>query len=146
MKAKSEGGPMAIDTKDMTALEKKMLALRVREEDIVESFIRSSGPGGQNVNKTATCVYLKHLPTGLEVKCQRQRSQLLNRNLARHILLSKIENRIKHDLLQKQSFKAKAMRQSRKKPKGVKLRILEGKRRHSVKKSTRRKIREIEIA
>ncbi|MDD5408487.1 MAG: peptide chain release factor-like protein [Candidatus Omnitrophica bacterium] len=137
---------MAADTKDMTALEKKMLALRVREEDIIESFIRSSGPGGQNVNKTATCVYLKHLPTGLEVKCQRQRSQLLNRNLARHILLSKIENRIKRDLLQKQSFKAKSMRQSSKKPKGLKLMILEGKRRHSEKKSTRRKIREIEIA
>lgn len=137
---------MATDAKDMTALEKKMLALRVRDEDIIESFIRSSGPGGQNVNKTATCVYLKHLPTGLEVKCQRQRSQVLNRNLARHILLSKIENRIKHDLLQKQSFKAKIMRQGRKKPKGVKLKILEGKRRHSEKKSTRRKIREIEIA
>jgi len=136
---------MVTVAKNAMTLEKKMLALRVREEDIIESFIRSSGPGGQNVNKTATCVYLKHLPTGLEVKCQRQRSQLLNRNLARHILLSKIENRIKQGILQKQSLKAKIMRQSRKKPKGVKLRILEQKRRHSDKKSTRRKIREIEI-
>ncbi|MFA5350861.1 MAG: peptide chain release factor-like protein [Candidatus Omnitrophota bacterium] len=135
---------MVTVTKDMTALEKKMLALGVREEDIVESFIRSSGPGGQNVNKTATCVYLKHLPTGLEVKCQRQRYQLLNRNLARHILLSKIENRFKHDLLQRQSLRAKIMRQTRKKPKRIKLKILEHKRRHSEKKSTRRKIREIE--
>jgi len=137
---------MANIIKEMTALEKKMLELGVREEDIVESFIRSSGPGGQNVNKTATCVYLKHLPTGLEVKCQRQRYQLLNRNLARHILLSKIENRIKHDLLQKQSLKAKIMRSTRKKPKRIKIKILERKRRHSEKKSTRRKIREIEIA
>jgi protein subunit release factor B len=137
---------MANIVKEMTALEKKMLELGVREEDIVESFIRSSGPGGQNVNKTATCVYLKHLPTGLEVKCQRQRYQLLNRNLARHILLSKIENRIKHDLLQKQSLKAKIMRSTRKKPKRIKIKILERKRRHSEKKSTRRKIREIEIA
>ena len=137
---------MATIAKEMTALEKKMFVLGVLEEDIVESFIRSSGPGGQNVNKTATCVYLKHLPTGLEVKCQRQRYQLLNRNLARHILLSKIENRIKHDLLQKQSLKAKIMRQTRKKPKRIKLRILEHKRKHSEKKSTRRKIREIEIA
>jgi protein subunit release factor B len=127
----------------MTSLEKKMAALGVREEDIVENFIRSSGPGGQNANKTATCVYLKHLPTGLEVKCQRQRSQLLNRNLARHILLSKIENKIRQGLLQKQSLKAKIMRQKRKKPKGIKLRILEEKRRHSDKKSARRKIREI---
>ncbi len=137
---------MAIVGKDIMTLEKKMLSLGVREEDIIESFIRSSGPGGQNVNKTATCVYLKHLPTGLEVKCQRQRSQLLNRNLARHILLSKIENRIKQGILQKQSLKAKIMRQTRKKPKGVKVRILEQKRRHSDKKSTRKKIREIEIA
>ncbi|MDP2044078.1 MAG: peptide chain release factor-like protein [Candidatus Omnitrophota bacterium] len=137
---------MAAAVKDRMTLEKKMLALGVREEDIVENFIRSSGPGGQNVNKTATCVYLKHLPTGLEVKCQRQRSQLLNRNLARHILLSKIENRVRQGLLQKQSLKAKIMRQKRKKPKGVKLRILEQKRRHSDKKSARRKIREIEVA
>lgn len=137
---------MAVAAKERMTLEKKMLALGVREEDIVESFIRSSGPGGQNVNKTATCVYLKHLPTGLEVKCQRQRSQLLNRNLARHILLSKIENRIRQGLLQKQSLKAKIMRQKRKKPKAVKLRMLEQKRRHSDKKSARRKIREIEAA
>jgi protein subunit release factor B len=137
---------MVTAAKDILTLEKKMLALGVREDDIVESFIRSSGPGGQNVNKTATCVYLKHLPTGLEVKCQRQRSQLLNRNLARHILLSKIENRIKQNILRKQSLKAKIVRQSRKRPKAVKLRILEEKRRHSEKKSTRRKIREIEIA
>jgi len=131
---------MAAVVNEKTALEEKMAALGVREEDIVESFIRSSGPGGQNANKTATCVYLKHLPTGLEVKCQRQRSQLLNRNLARHILLSKIENRIKQGILQKQSLRAKTMRQNRKRPKGVKVRILEQKRRHSDKKATRRKI------
>ena len=131
---------MAAIEKEKTALEKKMAALGVREEDIVESFIRSSGPGGQNANKTATCVYLKHLPTGLEVKCQRQRSQLLNRNLARHILLSKIENRMQQGILQKQSLKAQIMRRNRKKPKGLKLRILEQKRRHADKKSGRRKI------
>ena len=136
---------MSIIVEKTLTLEKRMALLGVREEDIVESFIRSSGPGGQNVNKTSTCVYLKHLPTGIEVKCQRQRSQLLNRSLARHILLSKIENRIKQDLLQKQSLKAKTIRQTRSKPKGVKLRILEHKRRHSDKKSTRRKIREIEV-
>jgi len=131
---------MAAVDKEKTGLEKKMAALGVREEDIVESFIRSSGPGGQNVNKTSTCVYLKHLPTGLEVKCQRQRSQMLNRNLARHILLSKIENSIRQNILRKQSLKAKVMRRNRKKPKGLKLRILEQKRRHSVKKSGRKKL------
>ena len=127
-------------------LEKRMALLGVKEEDIVESFIRSSGPGGQNVNKTATCVYLKHLPTGLEVKCQRQRSQLLNRSLARHILLSKIEHKIQQDNLQRQSFKAKVMRRNRQKPKSIKLKILEDKRRHAQKKFVRRKINEIEVA
>ena len=127
-------------------LEQKMALLGVREEDIVESFIRSSGPGGQNVNKTSTCVYLKHLPTGIEVKCQRQRSQLMNRSLARHILLSKIANKIQQDNLAKQSFKAKVMRRNRPKPKGLKIKILEDKRRHAEKKFVRRKIREIEVA
>lgn len=127
-------------------LEKRMALLGVREEDIVERFIRSGGPGGQNVNKTSTCVYLKHLPTGLEVKCQRQRSQLLNRSLARHILLSKIEHKIQDDNLQRQSFKAKVMRRNRQKPKGLKIKILEGKRRQGEKKLGRRKINEIEVA
>ncbi len=137
---------MALSKGKTTTLEQKMVFLGVREEDIVESFIRSSGPGGQNVNKTSTCVYLKHLPTGIEVKCQRQRSQLLNRSLARHILLSKIANKIQQDNLAKQSFKAKIMRKSRLKPKGLKMRILEDKRKHAQKKFVRRKIREIEVA
>ncbi|MFA5093030.1 MAG: peptide chain release factor-like protein [Candidatus Omnitrophota bacterium] len=133
------------EPKTMT-LEERMAQLGVREDDIVEKFIRSSGPGGQNVNKTSTCVYLKHLPTGLEVKCQRQRSQMLNRSLARHILVSKIAQRMRLDNLQKQSLKAQIMRRDRKKPKGLKRKILENKRKHSEKKSVRRKIREIEVA
>jgi peptide chain release factor len=137
---------MSVVAEQVLTLEKRMALLGVREEDIVESFIRSSGPGGQNVNKTATCVYLKHLPTGIEVKCQRQRSQLLNRSLARHILLSKIEHRIQQDNLQKQSFKAKIMRRNRRKPASLKKMILEDKRRHAEKKFVRRKIREIEVA
>ena len=137
---------MSVVVEKNQTLEKRMALLGVREEDIVESFIRSSGPGGQNVNKTATCVYLKHLPTGLEVKCQRQRSQLLNRSLARHILLSKIEHKIQQDNLQRQSFKAKVMRRNRQKPKSIKIKILEDKRRQGQKKFVRRKINEIEVA
>jgi protein subunit release factor B len=137
---------MAVVTGKILTLEKRMALLGVREEDIVENFIRSSGPGGQNVNKTSTCVYLKHLPTGLEVKCQRQRSQLLNRALARHILLSKIEHKIRQENLQRQSLKAKVMRRNRPKPKNIKIRILESKRRQGKKKLGRRKINEIEVA
>ena len=137
---------MPIVAEKTLTLEKRMFLLGVREEDIVESFIRSSGPGGQNVNKTATCVYLKHLPTGLEVKCQRQRSQLLNRSLARHILLSKIAHKIQQDNLQRQSLKAKVMRRNRQKPKSIKIKILEDKRYQGQKKLTRKKINEIEVA
>jgi protein subunit release factor B len=127
-------------------LEQRMFLLGVREEDIVENFVRSSGPGGQNVNKTSTCVYLKHLPTGIEVKCQRQRSQAMNRSLARHILLSKITNKVQQDNLAKQSLKAKIVRRNRPKPAGLKKKILEGKRKHAEKKSSRKKISQIEVA
>jgi peptide chain release factor len=71
-------------------LRERMAALGVREEDLEESFIRSSGKGGQHVNKTSTCVRIRHLPTGIEVKCMEDRSQSLNRFLARRELLEKI--------------------------------------------------------
>jgi len=71
-------------------LRERMEALGVREEDIEEKFIRSSGRGGQKVNKTSTCVYLRHVPTGIEVKCMKERSQPLNRFLARRELVEKI--------------------------------------------------------
>lgn len=73
------------------ALFKKMNELGVQESDIDEKFIRSGGPGGQNVNKVATCVQLKHLPTGITVKIQKDRTQGVNRFLARRSLVSKIE-------------------------------------------------------
>ncbi len=71
-------------------LRERMEALGVREADIEEKFVRSSGRGGQHVNKTSTCVYLKHIPTGIEVKCMKDRSQSVNRFLARRELLEKI--------------------------------------------------------
>ena len=73
---------------------KKMDQLGVKEVDIDEKFIRSGGPGGQNVNKVATCVQLKHLPTGITVKIQKDRTQGVNRFLARRSLLSKIEESV----------------------------------------------------
>lgn len=69
----------------------KMKAAGLLESDIEEKFVRSGGKGGQNVNKTATCVYLKHRPTGLEVKMQKDRSQSINRFLARRVLLEKFQ-------------------------------------------------------
>jgi protein subunit release factor B len=73
-------------------LRERMKALDILEKDIEEKFIRSSGHGGQNVNKTATCVYIKHVPTGTEVKCMKDRSQSINRFLARRELVKRLEN------------------------------------------------------
>jgi protein subunit release factor B len=72
-------------------LKERMEALGIDEKDIEEKFVRSSGRGGQKVNKTSTCVYLRHMPTGIEVKCMRERSQSLNRFLARRELAERIE-------------------------------------------------------
>ena len=72
-------------------LQRKMAELSVREEELEEKFIRSSGKGGQHVNKTSTCVYIKHLPTGVEVKCMKERSQSVNRFLARRELIEQLE-------------------------------------------------------
>jgi peptide chain release factor len=101
-------------------LREHMEALGILEKDIEEKFIRSSGHGGQNVNKTATCVYLKHLPTGIEVKCMKDRSQSINRFLARRELLKKIEGLsgessvdVKREKIRKQ--KAKSRRRTLKK-------------------------------
>ncbi|MEJ2648201.1 MAG: peptide chain release factor-like protein [Sedimentisphaerales bacterium] len=80
-----------VTQKKQEELEKRMASLGIREEDIEEKFIRSSGPGGQNVNKTATCVFLRHIPTGLEIKMQRERLQRLNRYYARKRLCELIE-------------------------------------------------------
>lgn len=72
-------------------LQEKMGALNIQEKDLLEKFVRSSGRGGQKVNKTSSCVYLKHLPTGIEVKCMKDRSQGINRFLARRELVRQLE-------------------------------------------------------
>jgi protein subunit release factor B len=83
----------AVSEEKQKALRERMAELGVREEDLEERFVRSSGAGGQHVNKTATCVWLRHLPTGVEVKCMRERSQSVNRFLARRELVEKLAAR-----------------------------------------------------
>ena len=75
----------------LAALRRRMEELGVRESDLEESFVRSGGKGGQNVNKVASCVVLVHRPTGTRVKCQKDRSQAMNRFFARRMLLDQLE-------------------------------------------------------
>ncbi len=85
---------MAVSLGKIKSLQERFGALGIDEKDIIEKFVRSQGKGGQKVNKTSTCVYLRHGPTGIEVKCQEDRSQALNRFYARRILADKIEESI----------------------------------------------------
>lgn len=119
------------------ALRRKMKRLGIREEDLDEKFIRSSGKGGQKVNKVSSCVYLKHKLTGLEVKCQDERSQALNRFLARRRLAGKIEVRILGRLSEEQKRIAKIRRQKRKRSKRAKEKMLQDKRKRGEKKKMR---------
>lgn len=114
-----------------------MDALSIREEDIEESFVRSGGKGGQKVNKTSTCVYLKHIPTGIEVKCQEERSQSLNRYRARIILAKKVEELIKGRESEERLRIEKIRRQKRKRSKRAKEKMLAEKRIASEKKRLR---------
>ena len=112
--------------------------LGVRETDIEESFVRSGGHGGQNVNKTSTCVMLLHRPTGLQVKCQATRQQGLNRFLARRLLLDKIEAMKTGFVAAQRAGMEKIRRQKRKRSRRAKARMLADKAHHAEKKAARR--------
>jgi protein subunit release factor B len=119
----------------------RMQALGVREQDIEEHFVRSSGAGGQKVNKTSSCVVLYHRPTGIRVKCQKERSQALNRFLARRILLDKIETKLRGAESAEQQEIARIRRQKRKRSRRAKLKLLADKRHQAEKKSSRAGVR-----
>ena len=121
-------------------LAQRMAALGVREADIEESFVRSGGHGGQNVNKTSTCVMLLHRPTGLQVKCQATRQQGLNRFIARRLLLDKIEA-LKHGHATAERARIeKIRRQKRRRSRRAKNRMLADKAHQADKKAARRPI------
>jgi protein subunit release factor B len=123
-------------------LARRMAALGVAETDLEETFVRSGGPGGQNVNKTATCVLLLHRPTGLQVRCQTTRQQGLNRFLARRLLLDKLEARRQGFVAAERAAREKIRRQKRRRSRRAKQRMLADKAHHSAKKEARRAVGE----
>jgi protein subunit release factor B len=127
-----------VATDKKQALEERMAGLGVRDQDLVERFILGAGKGGQKLNKTSSCVYLRHAPSGIEVKCQRERSRELNRFLARRELCDRLEERIEGRKTARQQAVEKIRRQKRKRSKRQKERMLEGKRLHAKKKQSRR--------
>lgn len=129
---------MPVSPKKWDELREKMDALKIFESDIEEQFIRSSGKGGQNVNKVSTCVFIKHLPTGIVVKCQQEREQSLNRYFARRILAEKIEAQVlgKKSAAKQKIWKLK--KQKKRRSKKAKEKVLEQKHIQSKKKQLRK--------
>lgn len=119
-------------------LKAAMQELGIFEEDIEEKFIIGSGHGGQNLHKTKSCVYLKHLPTGIEVKCQATRMRSDNRFHARRLLSEKIEDKVKGEQSKRQQEFEKIRRQKRKRSKRAQEKVLEQKRKRSEIKDQRK--------
>lgn len=115
-----------------------MARLGLRDEQLVEKFILGSGSGGQKINKTSSCVYLLHEPSGIEVKCQQGRSRELNRYLARRELCDRLEERIRGVKSARQQENEKIRRQKRRRSRRQRERMLSDKRMHSAKKQSRR--------
>lgn len=118
-------------------LEERMRAAGIREGDLEESFARSAGPGGQNVNKVSTAVTLRHRPSGASVTVQDSRSQAMNRKLARERLLEGIERMQQEERAARKAEREKVRRQNSPRPRGLKRRILETKRKRSTLKKLR---------
>ncbi len=133
-------GAFSVSIEKANQLSQRMAALGVSEADIEESFVRSGGHGGQNVNKTSTCVMLVHRPTGLQVKCQETRQQGLNRFIARRVLLDKIEEKQTGVVAARQAEIERIRRQKRKRSRRAKEKMLAGKAHQAEKKAGRRSV------
>jgi peptide chain release factor len=121
-------------------LTQEMARVGVREADLEEWFIRGSGAGGQKINKTSSCVVLRHRPTGIEVRCQRERSQALNRFLARRELCERVRQKLLGERTARQQAAEKIRRQKRRRSRRQRARMLADKHHQAEKKSDRRPV------
>lgn len=122
------------------ALAKRMARLGILEADLAETFIRSGGHGGQNVNKVSTCVVLVHAKSGLSVRCQKERTQGLNRFWARRLLCDKLEEKVLGERSARRQEAEKVRRQKRRRSRRAKERMLENKGQRGEVKQARRKV------
>ena len=127
-----------VSPEKIAALEQSMATLGIREEDLLEKFVRGSGSGGQKINKTSNCVFLKHLPTGVCIKCQIDRSREMNRYLARRELCDQLDAIRQGKAIAKTQAIEKLRRQKRPRSQRSKQRSIADKRALSQKKSLRR--------
>ena len=118
-------------------IERRLAALGLRGADVEERFVRGSGPGGQKINKTSSTVWLQHRPTGVEVRCQAERSQAANRELAWADLCGKLEARARAAAQAAEQAREAERRRTRQKSHGQKVRMIEAKK-HRAKHKARR--------
>lgn len=123
------------------AIMASLAALGVRPDDVDERFIRGAGPGGQKINKTSSTVWIRHRPSGIEVRCQRERSQAANRETAWMELCAKLEERRRALAAMLQDERQRNIRRTRQKSRGQKMRMIEGKKRRAAQKARRGRVR-----
>lgn len=129
--------PVSFEKEDL--LLQRMAKLGIAESDLQESFIRGGGPGGQKTNKTSSTVCLRHKPTGLEVRCSQERSQSMNRFLARRDLCEKIAAKRHGEKTKKQQEREKIRRQKRRRSRRQTALMVDAKKKHGAKKALRQK-------
>lgn len=123
-----------------TQIDRRLAALGVRAADVEERFVRGTGPGGQKINKTSSTVWLRHRPTGLEVRCQRERSQAANRELAWDELCAKLEDRARTAVLAADQAREAQRRRTRQKSHGQKVAMIAAKKHRARHKSRRGRV------
>ena len=137
-------GDAFVSPEKQRQLTERMLKLGIREADLVERFILGSGRGGQKINKTSSCVYLRHIRSGIEIKCQQDRSRAMNRYSARRLLCEELETRTLGEASVRRQQEEKVRRQKRRRSRRQRARMLEAKRHHSAQKQMRGPLRAAE--